>query len=352
MGHTVVVTGGCGFIGCHFVRLLYASRPEWRIVNVDKLTYAGNVENLGGIVEGSRYRFEHADIADAVAIDQLIREERPWAIVNFAAESHVDRSILDPAPFLWTNVVGVQVLLHAAQRHRIPRFVQVSTDEVYGDVAAPTLAGEDAPLRPGSPYAASKAAADLLCLAFHRTYDMPVVIVRSTNNYGPFQFPEKLIPLMVRNAVSGEPLPVYGDGGQVRDWLYVEDNCEAIRLVLEQGREGEIYNIGTGTGVTNLEVIRMLSRLLAAEARLDETGLLGLIRYVQDRPGHDRRYALDTRKIRDELGWIPRTPFREGLHSTVQWYLGHADWISRAISQDYHEYYDAVYRQHWSRASQ
>lgn len=348
---TVLITGGCGFIGSHFVRHLVTASPR-RVIVLDLLTYAGNPDNLADLTGHPQVRLVRGDIADGQLVDGLLRDEPPWAIVNFAAESHVDRSILDPAPFVRANVLGVQTLLHAAHRRGVPRFLQISTDEVYGDVAAPTLSAEDAALRPSSPYAASKAAADLLCLAFRRTYGTPVVIARSANNYGPFQFPEKLIPLMIRNAMAGEPLPVYGDGGQVRDWLYVEDNCAALGCVLERGRDGEIYNVGTGwRETTNVQVVRALCRVLAEEAGLEEAALLRRIQFVPDRPGHDRRYAVDTRKIRAELGWRPRTEFEDGLRRTVRWYLGHGDWIRRATSQDYQAYYEAVYRRFWSQAS-
>jgi dTDP-glucose 4,6-dehydratase len=351
VNQTVLVTGGCGFIGSHFVRLLRASRPEWRVVNLDKLTYAGNPDNLAGVTEGGHYRFVHGDIADNETVDALMQEESPWAIVNFAAESHVDRSIIDPAPFLQTNVGGTQTLLQAGARHKVSRFVQISTDEVYGDIDAPAVAEEGGPLRPSSPYAASKAAADLLCLAFHRTYAAPVLVVRSTNNYGPFQFPEKLIPLAIRNALAAEPVPVYGDGAQVRDWLYVEDNCAAILLILERGRVGEVYNVGTGASTTNIELIRLLLREVAAAEDADVAGLQGLIHHVQDRPGHDRRYALETSKLRRELGWLPRTLLPAGLQHTIQWYREHSEWVSRAMSPDYERYYDAVYRRQWRRVS-
>lgn len=347
----ILITGGCGFIGSHFVRLLHTTRPRWRVVNLDKLTYAGNPDNLADISEGDGYRFVQGDIADADLVDRLIREERPGAMVNYAAESHVDRSILDPAPFLQTNVVGLQVLLQAVRRHGVERFVQISTDEVYGDVDGLAPPPEDAPLRPSSPYAASKAAADLLVLAYRRTYGAPVLIVRSANNYGPYQFPEKLIPLMIRNVMAGEPLPVYGDGGQVRDWLYVDDNCDAILRVLERGQAGAVYNVGTGEHRPNMDVVRATCHLVAEEAHLDLQSILARIQSVPDRPGHDRRYALNAAKIRSELGWTPRTSFEEGLRRTVRWYLDHGDWIRRATSKDYQAYYDAVYRRLWSQSA-
>jgi len=351
MSHTVLITGGCGFIGSHFVRALHTTRPEWRIVNLDTLTYAGVLENLADIRESSRYRFVRGDIADPVVVDRLVAEEHPWAIVNFAAESHVDRSILDPAPFLRTNIEGVQVLLQAARRGGVGRFLQISTDEVYGDVPAPDRSTEDSPLRPSSPYAASKAAADLLCMAFARTYGQPVIIARSANNYGPNQFPEKLIPLMIRNAVAGEPLPVYGDGGQVRDWLYVADNCEALVRVLERGRPGTIYNIGTHEERTNLAVVHAVCALVGDALQRDGGAVRSQIQFVPDRPGHDARYAMDSTKVRMELGWSPRTAFQEGVRDTVAWYLSHGEWVRKVTSGEYESYYAAVYARTWNATS-
>ena len=351
MRHTIVVTGGCGFIGSHFVRLLHTSRERWRIVNLDNLTYAGVTENLADIGEGSRYRFVRGDITDAAVVDRLVRDEEPWAIVNFAAESHVDRSILDATPFLKTNVLGVEVLLQAARRHGVPRFLQISTDEVYGDVAAPAFTAEDAPLRPGSPYAASKAAADLLCMAFYRTYGTPVVIARCANNYGPFQFPEKLIPLMIHNAMVGEPLPVYGDGTQLRDWLYVDDSCDAILRVLDRGIPGAIYNTGTGEQRPNLAVVQGVCDLVADALHLDREAMRSQIQFVRDRPGHDTRYAMDSAKIRLALGWTPRVAFQDGLRETVRWYLNHEEWVRGVTSGEYKAYYDAVYARAWNTTS-
>ena len=347
---TVLVTGGCGFIGSHFVRLLH-ERTTWRIVNLDKLTYAGDPVRVGDLASGDRYRFVRGDIADRPAVQTLFREERPWAVVNFAAESHVDRSILDASPFLETNVAGAQSLLEAARRHPVERFVQISTDEVYGDLEEGGCASEDSPLRPSSPYAASKAAADLLCLAYRRTYGLPVLITRSSNNYGAWQFPEKLIPLMIRNVLAGEPLPVYGDGMQQRDWMYVEDNCVAVLLLLERGDPGAIYNIGTGLGQTNLEIVRSLCRVLATadESSGASTDPASSIRLVPDRPGHDRRYATDAGKLRRGFGWFPRVGFDEGLVRTVRWYLDHRDWLGRAASGGYRDYRDAVYARNWGR---
>jgi len=271
-------------------------------------------------------------------------------VVNFAAESHVDRSILDPAPFLHTNVLGTQVLLEAARRHGTERVLHISTDEVYGDGEGRAPFGEDNALGPSNPYSASKAGADLLCQAYHRTFGLPVLIARSSNNYGPFQFPEKLIPLMIRNALQGNTLPVYGDGSQVRDWLFVEDNCHALLAVLESGQLGTVYNIAAGEARTNLEVVHWICRMLSEETGTLLDGLLSRIRSVADRPGHDRRYALDAKRIRDELGWTPAVSFNDGLRLTVRWYLSNQAWVERVVSGDYRTYYQAVYERLWEQA--
>ena len=278
-------------------------------------------------------------------MDQVFKEERPQAVVNFAAETHVDRSILDSSPFLKTNILGVQVLLENARRHGVRRFVQISTDEVYGDADGQEPFNENSSLRPSSPYASSKASSDLLSLAHRRTYGLPVIITRSSNNYGPFQFPEKLIPLLIHNALIGSELPIYGDGLQRRDWIFVEDNAEAILRVLERGQVGFIYNIGAGEERTNLEVVQIICRLLAEEAGMDLERLLGLIRFITDRPGHDRLYALDTGRIQQELDWYPQVSFEPGLRRTIQWYLEQQDWVQRVTSGEYRSYYDAVYSQ-------
>ncbi len=341
---TIVVTGGAGFIGSNFIRYLLSADGNIRVVNYDKLTYAGNLENLAGIKESERYRFVRGDIADPRRVVEVFAEERPWAVVNFAAESHVDRSILDATPFVDTNVKGTHVLLETARRYSVERFVQISTDEVYGALGADGVFTEDSPVRPNSPYAASKAAADLIALAYAKTYGLPVVITRSSNNYGPYQFPEKLIPLMIRNALNGRELPVYGEGRQVRDWLYVEDNCRAIDLVLQSGRPGEVYNIGGGCEKRNIEVVHLICEILSQ--RLNEPrDLKGLITFIKDPRGaaHDFRYAVDCTKIKDELGWRPRVAFAEGLQRTVDWYLGHRDWVERVITGEYQEYYAKVY---------
>lgn len=348
MRRVVIVTGGCGFIGSHFVRTLHVERPSWHVINLDKLTYAGNVANVADVPLGDHYRFVTGDICDAPFLDELIGEARPWAVVNFAAESHVDRSILDSSPFLRTNVLGVQVLLDAVRRHRVQRFVQISTDEVYGDLDAPAAADEEAPLRPSSPYAASKAAADHLCLSYGRTYGTPVMIVRSANNYGPFQYPEKLVPLVIRNAVKGETIPVYGDGGQVRDWLHVADNCAAILRVLEHGEHGGVYNVGADNNRSNLQTVQMLCELIAAETGQSSETIRALVRFVPDRPGHDRRYALDTKRVRTQLGWAPQVDPDEGLLATVRWYLAHPAWLESATTGGYRDYYIAVYHRGWA----
>ena len=344
---TVLVTGGCGFIGSNFVRLLNTER-DWRVINLDKLTYAGNLENVAGI-DAQRHRFVPGDICDRPLVEEILRTEKPSVIVNFAAESHVDRSILDASPFVQTNIGGVQSLLDAVRNSSIERFLQISTDEVYGDKEGKEPATEDSPVCPSSPYAATKAAADLLCSAYRRTYGLPILVTRSSNNYGPFQFPEKLIPLLIRNGLSGLEFPIYGDGKQVRDWLFVEDNCRAILAVLEKGRVGSIYNIGTAEERTNCDVVESICSALADRKSMDLNSLRSRIRFVTDRPGHDRRYAIDTSKIRVETGWKPRMVFTAALSQTVDWYLNHADWTSRVTSGEYRNYYNSVYSRDWAR---
>jgi dTDP-glucose 4,6-dehydratase len=331
---TYLVTGGAGFIGANFVRLLLAERADARVVNLDKLTYAGNLENLAEVMADPRHRFVRADICDAAAVAAVFATEPVDCVVNFAAESHVDRSLQDAAPFARTNVQGALTLLEAARgawaqgggyRPGV-KFLQVSTDEVYGSLGETGLFTESTPLAPRSPYSASKAAADLFALAFAETYGLPVNITRCSNNYGPYQFPEKLIPLMIRNALAHRPLPVYGDGRNVRDWLHVEDHCRALLLTLERGVPGEVYNIGGHNERANIDIVRTLIACLGEhDPAIDE----GLICYVQDRKGHDRRYAIDAGKIEGRLGWKPRVPFEQGIRRTVQWYLQHADWLGR-----------------------
>lgn len=352
MSQTILVTGGLGFIGSHFVRLVLRERPGLRVVNLDKMTYAGNPDNLADVDQDPNYTHILCDISDQEVVERVFSEEKPSAIVNFAAESHVDRAIMSSGPFIQTNVNGVQVLLDTARRFQVERFVQISTDEVYGDIAEGNLPPtEEAALRPSNPYSASKASADLLCLAYHRTYQFPVLVVRSSNNYGPNQHPEKFIPLMIRSALAGEVLPIYGDGKQVRDWMYVEDNARAILSVLENGIVGGVYNAGAGEGRENLEVLSSICESLAQETGSDVAGFSKGMQFVEDRPGHDRRYAMDTRRTREELGWSPSVPFDQGLLQTVQWYLAHHDWVSRVISGEYQKYYASVYARSWDRKS-
>ncbi len=348
---TLLVTGGCGFIGSSFIRLLNA-HPEWRVVNLDKLTYAGNLANLQGVEVDERYRFVHGDICDRFLLERVLKEEKPCAIVNFAAESHVDRSILDASSFVSTNIAGVQAILETIRTYSVERFLQISTDEVYGDMQDGDRSSEESALAPSSPYAATKAAADLLCLSYRRTYGVPVLITRSTNNYGPYQFPEKLIPLLIRNGLNGMDLPVYGDGKQIRDWLYVEDNCRAILSVLNKGQIGSIYNIATAEERTNFEVVESICVAIAERTMLDLKKLKESIRHITDRPGHDRRYAIDAQKIRTETGWKPCVEFAAGLKRTVDWYLGHSEWIANIASEEYDRYYDSVYARAWSKAQQ
>ena len=330
----ILVTGGAGFIGSAFVRMAIAD-TDLQIVNLDKLTYAGNLENLAAIENSDRYRFAHGDICDAPFVDDLVGSERPDAIVHFAAESHVDRSILSPEPVVHTNINGTFTLLEAARRHAVGRFVHVSTDEVYGSLTAPAEADEAYPLNPSSPYSASKAGSDLLARSYFVTFKLPVLITRASNNYGPHQFPEKLIPLMIAHALEDKSLPVYGDGQQVRDWLYVNDHCSGILAVLRRGREGEIYNIGGNRSLPNLDVVHKV---------LDLTGKpKSLIQYVKDRPGHDRRYALSSEKLMRETGWQPVMNFEEGLARTIQWYRENSAWVARVRSGEYRDYFERNY---------
>jgi dTDP-glucose 4,6-dehydratase len=332
----LLVTGGAGFIGSAFVRLMIEADASAEVLNLDKLTYAGNLENLAAVADHPRHRFVRGDVCDSRCVEELFADFRPDAVVHFAAESHVDRSILSPAPVFETNLRGTFTLLEAARKHHVPRFIQVSTDEVYGSIAEPSVADEDFPLRPSSPYSASKAGADLLALSYFATYRVPVIVTRASNNYGPYQFPEKLIPLMIANAIADRPLPIYGDGLQVRDWLYVDDHCRAVRAVLEKGRDGEVYNIGGNCSLPNREVVR---RILAAAGK-PET----LMTTVEDRPGHDRRYALASEKLIRETGWEPQVGFEEGLSRTIRWYLANQDWVRHVQSGEYLEYYTRNYR--------
>jgi len=331
----VLVTGGAGFIGSNFIRYLLETDADVRVVNLDKLTYAGNLDSLTDVGADARYAFVRGDIADSQLVDSVLRKHKIDGIINFAAESHVDRSILDPEVFVTTNVLGTQNLLFLAREHKVKRFLQISTDEVYGSLGAKGTFREDTPLHPNSPYSAAKASADLLCLAYFRTFGLPVTVSRCSNNYGPFQFPEKLIPLMIINALEGKPLPVYGDGKQVRDWLHVSDHCRAIDVVFRKGKPGEIYNIGGDCEKRNIDVVKQLLGILEAPE--------SLIHFVKDRPGHDRRYAMDITRIRTELNWRPTVAFDEGLRLTVQWYLDHRSWWQKVITGEYLAMYDRIY---------
>jgi dTDP-glucose 4,6-dehydratase len=334
----ILVTGGAGFIGGNFIHYLLGNRPDCHITCLDALTYAGNLETLKSVLEDSRLRFVHGDITDREAVYHLFGEENFDAVVNFAAESHVDRSIDTPEVFLKTNILGTQVLLDACNRFGTGRYHQVSTDEVYGDLPLdrPDLFfTEETPIHTSSPYSASKASADLLVTAYYRTYGTPVTISRCSNNYGPYHFPEKLIPLMILNALEDKPLPVYGDGKNVRDWLYVEDHCRAIELILENGRVGEVYNVGGHHEKQNIEVVKTILHALGKSEEL--------IAFVKDRPGHDRRYAIDPSKIHRELGWLPQTSFEDGIQTTVEWYLQNRSWWEHIRSGDYRRYYEQQY---------
>ncbi len=352
--NTVLVTGGCGFIGANFVRfVLRQATPQCLVLNLDKMTYAGNAENLVGIEQEypERYRFFRGDIRNEELLGHIFTEYAPDAVINFAAESHVDRSILSPNVFIETNVLGTATLLRAA-RERWPedqwpskRFMQVSTDEVYGSLPEDDPGvkfSEEMPLCPHSPYSASKASADLIVQSFHDTYGLPTVITRCSNNYGPYQFPEKLIPLMINNALNDRPLPVYGDGKNIRDWLYVEDHCEALWVVLNKAEAGQVYNIGGNNEMRNIEIVKMLLDYLGKPH--------SLIEFVADRPGHDRRYAMDAAKIERNLGWRAKHEFADTLKDTTEWYLGHRNWVERIVSGEYREYYRTLYQNRTGQA--
>lgn len=335
---TIIVTGGAGFIGSNFIFHMLKKYPEYRIVCLDKLTYAGNLSTLSSVMSNPKFRFVKADICDRTAVYALFEEEKPDIIVNFAAESHVDRSIENPDVFLQTNIIGTSVLLDACNKFGIQRYHQVSTDEVYGDLPLDRpdlLFTEITPLHTSSPYSSSKASADLLVLAYHRTYGLPVTISRCSNNYGPYHFPEKLIPLMIANALNDKSLPVYGEGKNVRDWLYVEDHCKAIDLIIHKGKDGEVYNVGGHNEKQNIEIVKLICK----ELNKPET----LITYVTDRKGHDMRYAIDPTKIHNELGWLPETKFEDGIRKTIQWYLDNRDWWESIISGEYQTYYERMY---------
>ncbi len=335
---TIIVTGGAGFIGAGFVYYMLEKYPDYRIVCMDCLTYAGNLSTLQEALENPNFRFCKVNICDREAVYDLFEEERPDMVINFAAESHVDRSIENPEVFLDTNIKGTAVMMDACRKYGIRRYHQVSTDEVYGDLPLdrPDLFfTEDTPIHTSSPYSSSKAAADLLVLAYYRTYGLPVTISRCSNNYGPYQFPEKLIPLMIANALADQPLPVYGEGLNVRDWLYVEDHCKAIDRIIHNGKVGEVYNIGGHNEMRNIDIVKIILKELGKPE--------SLITYVADRKGHDMRYAIDPSKIHKELGWLPETKFADGIKKTIQWYLDHQEWWKTIISGEYQSYYERMY---------
>ncbi len=335
---TIIVTGGAGFIGSNFIFHMLEVYPEYRIICLDKLTYAGNLSTLEKVKDNKNFRFVKADICDRQAVYELFEEENPDIVVNFAAESHVDRSIETPEIFLQTNIIGTAVLMDACRKYGIKRYHQVSTDEVYGDLPLdrPDLFfTENTPLHTSSPYSSSKASADLLVLSYYRTFGLPVTISRCSNNYGPYHFPEKLIPLMVINALANKPLPVYGEGLNVRDWLYVEDHCRAIDLIIHNGRVGEVYNVGGHNEMSNIDIVKIICKTLGKPE--------SLITYVSDRKGHDLRYAIDPEKIHSELGWLPETKFADGIQRTIKWYLENENWWKPIISGEYRNYYEKMY---------
>lgn len=336
---TIIVTGGAGFIGANFIYYMQEKYPGYRIVCVDCLTYAGNLSTLEQALKNPNFKFCKINICDRQAIYQLFEQEHPDIVVNFAAESHVDRSIENPEVFLDTNIKGTAVLMDACRKYGITRYHQVSTDEVYGDLPLDRLDlffSEETPIHTSSPYSSSKAAADLLVQAYHRTYGLPVTISRCSNNYGPYHFPEKLIPLMIANALADKPLPVYGEGLNVRDWLYVEDHCRAIDLIIHKGRVGEVYNVGGHNEMRNIDIVKIICKALGKPE--------SLITYVADRKGHDMRYAIDPTKIHTELGWLPETSFSEGIQKTIQWYLDNQNWWKTIISGEYQDYYEKMYK--------
>lgn len=331
----ILVTGGAGFIGSNYINSVLSARDDVKLINLDKLTYAGNLENLKKIENNKNYTFVKGDITNSELVDYIFIKHKISHVVNFAAESHVDRSILGSEIFFRTNVIGTNVLLEAAKRYNIEKFLQVSTDEVYGSLGSEGLFTEETPLSPNSPYSSSKASADMMALAFHHTYGLPVVITRCSNNYGPLQFPEKLIPLMIINALNNKKLPVYGDGLNVRDWIYVLDHNDAITLVLEKGKVGQVYNVGASREMPNIEIVKLILKKLSKGE--------DLIEYVKDRPGHDRRYAIDSTKIQNELGWSPKFDFENAIENTIDWYLQNKNWWERILNQEYLNYYEIQY---------
>ncbi len=335
---TIIVTGGAGFIGSNFMFYLRKKYPDIRIVCPDKLTYAGNMTTVAPLLNDDKFRFVKLDICDRKGVYELFEEEKPDIVVNFAAESHVDRSIDSPEVFLQTNITGTSVLMDACREYGNVRFHQISTDEVYGDLPldrTDMLFTEETPLNPSSPYSSSKASADLLAMAYYRTYGLPVTVSRCSNNYGPYQFPEKLIPLMIVNALNNKSLPVYGEGLNIRDWLYVEDHCRAVDLIIQKGRVGEVYNIGGNTEMKNIDIVKLICKALG---RSEE-----LIVHVEDRKGHDKRYAIDHSKLSSELGWKPLTDFGKGIKNTIEWYVEHREWWEPVISGEYQRYYEKMY---------
>lgn len=338
MPKTILVTGGAGFIGSNFIFHIFKSHPDYRVICLDKLTYAGNLSTLKNVLEDPRFNFKKIDICDRPAVYAVFEQEKPDIVVNFAAESHVDRSIENPSVFLQTNIIGTSILMDACRKYGVERFHQVSTDEVYGDLPLdqPDLFfTENTPIHTSSPYSASKASADLLVMAYHRTFGLPVTISRCSNNYGPYHFPEKLIPLMIVNCLNNKPLPVYGEGLNVRDWLYVEDHCRAIDLIVHNGTVGEVYNVGGHNEMRNIDIVKLICKELGKPE--------SLITYVTDRKGHDMRYAIDPAKIHNDLGWLPETKFADGIKKTIQWYLDHRDWWEEIINGDYQNYYQKMY---------
>ena len=335
---TIIVTGGAGFIGSNFIFYILKTHPDYRVVCIDKLTYAGNLSTLKSVMDAPNFKFYKVDICDRSKVEEIFDAEKPDVVINFAAESHVDRSIENPSIFLETNIIGTSVLMDACRNHGGIRFHQVSTDEVYGDLPLdrPDLFfTEETPIHTSSPYSSSKAGADLLVLAYQRTYGLPVTISRCSNNYGPYHFPEKLIPLMIVNTLHDKPLPVYGDGKNIRDWLYVEDHCKAVDLIIHNGRIGEVYNIGGHNEMSNIDIVKLIVKELGKSE--------DLITYVSDRKGHDLRYAIDPTKIHNELGWLPETRFQDGIKKTIKWYLENKEWWQNIISGEYRDYYDRMY---------
>lgn len=346
---TILVTGGAGFIGSNFIKMMLRSHPKYKIINIDALTYAGNIGNLEDVDSNENYKFIKSDIRDRNEVENIFKKNNITSVVNFAAESHVDRSIENPEIFLTTNTIGTQVLLDISKKYwKVNpddkyckqykpgvKFLQVSTDEVYGTLGEQGMFVETMPLMPNSPYSASKASADMIVRAYHETFGMPINITRCSNNYGPYQFPEKLIPLMINNCVKEKDLPVYGDGMQIRDWLHVSDHCTAIDTVLHNGKDGEVYNIGGNNEKANIDIVNLIIQNLGKTKKI--------IRYVKDRPGHDRRYAIDNTKITSQLGWKPKYTFEEGIKETIQWYLNNSEWIENIISGEYQEYYKKMY---------